>query len=177
MLRGNVNCQNSGEFQDLLSSLSGRNTLMKTRGITKSIRLDEDITRKIDQEARNNNTSLNSEINNILRKYVEWDILASKVGMVPIAKPVLSEILRIMTKEQVINLANNMAKNVIRETVHFMKGSLTLESFLSWLKARMEHCSNVNYIIGDSTTSREIKITFKHELGEKWSLYHNVCLQ
>jgi len=56
-------------------------------------------------ETKNNNTSLNAEINTVLRKYVEWDVLASKVGMIPIAKPVLSEIFqRIMTKEQVIDI-------------------------------------------------------------------------
>ncbi len=125
-----------------------RGNTRKTKGVTKSFRLDEDIIRKINLQARNNNTSFNAEINSILRKYVDWDMLASKVGMIPIARPILSEIFQnIMTKQQVFDLANNVAKNTIHETVLFMKGNLTLELFLSWLITRMEQCSEVHYSI------------------------------
>lgn len=42
-------------------------------------------------------------------------MLASKIGMMPIARPIVSEI---MTKEQVIDLVNNVAKNVISGTAY-----------------------------------------------------------
>jgi hypothetical protein len=176
MLISETDSQAFNQFQ-VLSTLNVRNTTTKTKSITKSFRLDEDIIRKIDQEARGNDISLNTEINNILRKYVDWDMLADKVGMTPIARPILSEIFQnIMTKEQVIELADKVAKNVIRETAHFMKGSLTLESFLSWLKTRMEHCSTVNYGIENNGTTPQIRIIFKHDLGENWSIYHKMIL-
>jgi hypothetical protein len=120
----------------------------------------------------------------------------SKVGMIPIARPVLMEIFQnIMTKDQVIQLADKIAKNVIRETVIdladkvaknivseivlFTKGSLTLESFLSWLKTRMQHCSAVNYWVEDNynNISPQIKVIFKHDLGENWSLYHKIIIE
>ncbi len=145
------------------------------KNVTKSFRLDEDIVSKIEQHARNNSTSLNAEVNNILRKYIDWDMPASKVGMIPIARPILSEIFQnIMTKQQVIDLANNVAKNVIHETILFMKGNVTLESTLSWIKTRMQHCSEVNYAIDNNVP--QIKIMFKHDLGENWSIYHKSIL-
>ena len=167
--------QGSTEFQEALAALEGSNNIGKLKSITKSFRLDKEIISKIEQQARSNNNSLNAEINSILRKYVEWDMLANEVGIIPIAKPVLSEIFQnIMTKEQVIDLANNVGKNVIRETAHFMKGNLTLESFLSWLKTMMEHCSEVNCAIENN--SPLIKIIFKHDLGQNWSIYHKIIL-
>ena len=167
----------SSSLQKVLSVFWHRNnTNPRTKSVTKSFRLDNDIINKIEQQAEDNNTSLNSEVNNILRKYVDWDMLANKVGMIPIARPILSEIFqRIMTKEQVIDLANNVAKNVIHETAHFMKGSLTLESFLSWLKTRMEHSSKVNYAIENN--GHQIRIIFKHDLGENWSIYHKIITE
>lgn len=66
--------QGSTEFQEVLAALEGGNNIGKIKSITKSFRLDEDIISKIDRRARSNNTSLNAEINNILRKYVEWDM-------------------------------------------------------------------------------------------------------
>ena len=105
-------------------------------------------------------------------------MLASKVGIIPIAKPVLSEIFqRIMTKEQVIDLANRVAKQAIREIVYFMTANLTLESFLSWLKTRMEHCSELNYVIEKNSITPQIKIIFKHDMGENWSIYHKIILE
>jgi hypothetical protein len=87
-------------------------------------------------------------------------VLASKVGMIPIARPVLAEIFQtIMTKEQVIDLAQ-LAKNAIREMAYFMKGSLTLRLFLSWLRTRMEYCSEINYVIENNMTCPQIKIIF-----------------
>lgn len=163
--------------QHVLSILNGRNTTKKS--ITKSFRIEEDIIKKIEDEAKNNNTSLNAEINNILRKYVDWDMLADKVGMLPITKPIVYEIFQnIMTKEQVIDLADKVAKNTIRETAHFMKGSLTLESFLPWLKTRMEYCSKVNCMIEDNynNINPQIKLIFKHDLGKNWSIYHKIIL-
>jgi hypothetical protein len=153
--------------QHILSILNGRNITKKS--ITKSFRVDEDVIKKIENEAKNNNTSLNAEINKILRKYVDWDMLADKVGMLPITKPIVYEIFQnIMTKEQVIDLADKVAKNTIRETAHFMKGSLILESFLPWLKTRMEYCSKVNCMIEDNynNINPQIKLIFKHDLGE-----------
>src|SRR5215831_3635558 len=174
MMIGTAN-QRYSEFEKVLSVLS--NNRIKTNSITKSFRLDEDLITKITQEAKNNNTSLNAEINTLLRKYIEWDMLASKVGMIPIAKPVLSEIVQgIMTKE-VIDLANRVAKQAIREIVYFMTANLTLESFLSWLKTRMEHCAELNYVIEKNSITPQIKIIFKHDMGENWSIYHKIILE
>ena len=179
MLRSNTSSQVHSGFQEALLALNRTNSSRRTDSITKSFRLDEDIIRKIDQQARNNNTSLNAEINSILRKYVEWDMLANKIGMIPIARPILSEIFQsIMTKEQVINLANHTAKNAIREIAHFMKGGLTLRLFLSWFLTRMEYCSEINYAIENiSSSHRQIRLIIKHDLGENWSIYHKIIIE
>lgn len=59
-----------------------------------------------------------------------------------------------------------------------MKGSLTLESFLPWPKTRMEYCSKVNCMIEDNynNINPQIKLIFKHDLGENWSIYHKIIL-
>ncbi len=171
-----ISSQSSGNLQDVLYVLNG-NDKTKKQSTTKSFRLDHDILNRIEQHASNNKTSLNAEINSILRKYVEWDMLASKVGMIPITRPILLEVFQnIMTKEQVIELAEKVAKNVISETVHFMKGRLTLESFLSWLRARMDHCSKVNYSFENTSSGPQVRIIFKHDLGENWSVYNKIIL-
>jgi hypothetical protein len=176
MLIGNTT--RLSEFQEVLSVFRTNNSIkVIPNGITKSVRLDEDVIRKITEQAKNNNTSLNAEINRVLRKYIEWDMLASKTWMIPMARPVLYEIFQnIMTKQEVIDLANRIAKKAVREIAYFMKGGLTLKLFLLWLKTRMEYCSELNYAMENNNSDPQIRIIFKHDLGENWSIYHKIIL-
>jgi hypothetical protein len=104
-------------------------------------------------------------------------MLPSKIG-IPIVRPVLSEIFQsIMTKEEVIDLAERIAKNSVREIAYFMKGDLTIRLFLSWLRRRMEYCSEINYIREYTRPHAQIKIIFRHDLGENWSIYHKIILE
>ena len=161
MMINHTNGRSFGEFEEILSGLNSNNTSEK--GITKSFRIDEDVIRKIGQQAKNNNNSINAEVNILLRKCVEWDMLASKIGMISIARPVLSEIFQnIITEEEVIDLPERIAKNSVREIAYFMKGDLTIKLFLSWLRMRMEYCSDINYVTEYSSgVHLQIKVIFK----------------
>jgi hypothetical protein len=98
-----ITTNQDSDYLQVLYALNGNGKAKKTSITTKSFRLDNDIISKIEQQASDNRTSLNAEVNNILRKYVEWDMLASKIGMIPIARPIISEIFqRIMTKKQAL---------------------------------------------------------------------------
>jgi hypothetical protein len=54
MLKSSTNMQDPQHFQEILSILNRRNTGIKTKGITKSFRLDEDILTKLTELAKNN---------------------------------------------------------------------------------------------------------------------------
>jgi len=90
IMLGLTGSKSNSVFEDPFILNGDRSTTKKS--ISKSFRLDEDLLTRIDRQARDNNTSLNVEINNLLRKYVERDMLTSRVGMIPITKPILSEI-------------------------------------------------------------------------------------
>ena len=52
---------------------------------TMTFRIDEDILNKLRTESEHRETSLNTFVNQIFKRYVEWDMFESKVGMIPIA--------------------------------------------------------------------------------------------
>jgi len=41
----------------------------------------------------------------------------------------------------------------------------------------MEHCSELNYVIEKNSITPQIKIIFKHDMGENWSIYHKIILE
>ena len=141
---------------------------------TMTFRIDEDVLNKLRAESENRETSLNTFVNQIFKRYVEWDMFESKVGMIPIAKPIVVELFGKMKKDEVKDMAARIGKNVVRDIALFMKGDMDLESFLSWLEARMKASSiEINHTIKNGTHT----IILKHDLGENWSLYHKTVLE
>ena len=141
---------------------------------TMTFRIDEDILNKLRSESENRETSLNTFVNQIFKRYVEWDMYESKVGMVPIAKPIIIELFNKITKEQIVDMANRIGKNVVRDIALFMKGDINLTSFISWFEARMRASSiEINHNIKNNNHT----FIIKHDLGENWSLYHKTVLE
>lgn len=139
-----------------------------------TFRIDDDILHKLRTESEHRETSLNTFVNHIFKRYVEWDMYEAKVGMVPISKPIIVELFGRMTKDQVVELANRIGKNVVRDTALFMQGGdISLNSFISWFEARMRASSvEINHNIKNNIHT----FIIKHDLGENWSLYHSIVL-
>ena len=141
---------------------------------TMTFRIDEDVLNKLRSESEHRETSLNTFVNHIFKRYVEWDMYEAKVGMIPIAKPIILELFGNLTKEQTIDMAIRIGKNVVRDTALFMRGDFNLNSFISWFEARMRASSiEINHNIKNNIHT----FIIKHDLGENWSLYHTTVLE
>ncbi|MGB8152957.1 MAG: hypothetical protein WCF97_03475, partial [Nitrososphaeraceae archaeon] len=66
-------------------------TPKKSRSIT--FRLDTLIVGELQREADLKELSLNVLVNQVLRRYVEWDRYESKLGMMPIPKTMLATLI------------------------------------------------------------------------------------
>jgi hypothetical protein len=140
---------------------------------TMTFRIDEEVLNKLREESEHRETSLNTLVNQIFKRYVEWDMFESKVGMVPVAKPIIVELFGKMTKDEIIDMANRIGKNVVRDIALFMKGDISLASFLSWFEMRMKASSiEINHNIKNGYHT----FIVKHDLGDNWSLYHKTVL-
>ena len=54
-----------------------------------------------------------------------------KVGMIPIAKPIVMELVKKMSKEEIIHMAPNIGKSAVHDIALFMKNKMDLDSFMS----------------------------------------------
>jgi hypothetical protein len=100
----------------------------------------------------------------------------SQAGMIPFAKPVVSELLANMSKEEIASLAKNVAKNTVLDSMMVMRGKIDLNSFLSWFENLMEKASiDINHIVENSGSTH--KYIVKHNLGENWAFLIENLLQ
>ncbi|MGA9150681.1 MAG: hypothetical protein WBZ36_08885, partial [Candidatus Nitrosopolaris sp.] len=110
-------------------------TTTTTTTTTITFRIDTDTINKLRTESAR---SLNTSVNQILKRYVQWDMFEPQAGIIPFAKPVVTELLANMSEDQITNLAKNVAKIAVQDIMVVMKGKIDLDSFLSWFETLMK---------------------------------------
>lgn len=139
-----------------------------------TFRIDKELINRLKQDANERETSLNALINQILRRYIEWELYEKKLGMISLPKQLVKELCNLLPNEEIIKIGERMGKNMLADIIMFMKGKIDQDTFLSWLDARLKHSSlEVNHCFEDNLHT----IIIKHDLGEKWSLYHKVVFE
>ena len=125
------------------------------------------------EELRNDSelegVSLNSFVTRIFSNHIQWERYERKVGLLPMTRPFLKEVLNQMTEEQVTSLAHKIEKDSFKNILRFMNENTELEDFLrflrTWLTASwMQH--NIEFKEGSYH-----RFNIQHDLGIKWSLY------
>ena len=154
------------------------NTSKRTRKVTTTItfRIDTDTVNKLLTESDRNERSLNTSVNQILKRYVQWDMFEPQAGIIPFAKPVVTELLANMSKDGIANLARNVAKTAVQDIMVVMKGKIDLDSFLSWFETLMKKAFiEVNHT--EENNGNTHRYIIKHNLGENWALLVRNVLQ
>ena len=153
----------------------------KTRSVT--FRLDSKVIDEIQAEADNREISLNVLVNQILKRYEEWDRYENKIGMMPVPRVILSNLIDKAIsiakssgikdidryRDEVIKQGAELAFSLMKDSVLFMKKQYNLWVVLSVLEEYME----VSGIKADHKVEGHRKHVFiiQHELGENWSLF------
>lgn len=153
----------------------------KTRSVT--FRLDSSVIDELQSEADNKEISLNVLVNQVLKRYSEWDRFENKIGMMPVPKVILSSLIdkAISTakasgikdieryRDEIIKQAAQQAFALMKDSVLFMKRQYNLWVVLSVLEEYMK----VSGIKADHRLegSRKHVFVIQHELGEHWSLF------
>lgn len=146
----------------------------KKKTETMSFRIDSQILDKLRTESESQGISLNVLANKIFSRYVDWDMFEPKVGMVPIARPIVTALFQKLSEQETVELAKKIGKSIVSDIATFMKGSLDIDSFVSWFVTRMKISDfEMNHTVRNSTH----RYIIKHDLGYNWSLYHKTVLE
>ena len=153
----------------------------KSRSVT--FRLDSKVIDDLQTEADNREISLNVLVNQVLKRYAEWDRYENKIGMMPVPRMILSNLIDKSIsiakssgvkdvdryRDEIIKEAAELAFTLMKDSVLFMKKQYNLWVVLSVLEEYMK----VSGIKSDHKLegSRKHVFIIQHELGENWSLF------
>jgi hypothetical protein len=153
----------------------------KTRSIT--FRLESSIIEELQTEAEYRETSLNVLINQILRRYSNWERYENKMGMIPIPKVMLSGIMDEMLKigkdsgvEDVVDFRDKLIKELSQTAFAFLKDSVLLIKKNYNLLVVLEVLEQYMKVVGINSDHRieddgKHVYVIQHKLGENWSLF------
>jgi len=153
----------------------------KTKSIT--FRLDSMVVDELQRDANEGEISLNVLVNQVLKRYVEWDRYENKLGMIPIPKLMLTTLIdeamqlaadaKIADLEsyrnKIVNNAAQAALKVMKDSVLFMRKEYSFWTVLDVLRQYMK----VAGIVSDHRieTGRKHVFIIQHDLGDNWSLF------
>lgn len=83
-------------------------------GSSMTFDLDETVANKVYAEAQSQGINLNTYVNQIIKRFIEWDKFEPKAGLVPISKPLLTELFTNRSKEEIISMARRAGKNTVQ---------------------------------------------------------------
>lgn len=153
----------------------------KTKSTT--FRLDSRVVEELQKDADQGEISLNVLVNQILKRYIEWDRYEKKLNLLPIPKQILikmiDETIQVAEEAKIQDLegyrskiaknAAEVALNIMKDSVLFMKKDYNLWTVLDVLRQYMK----VAGITSDHTIEAGRKHVFiiQHDLGQNWSLF------
>jgi len=146
----------------------------KTRSVT--FRLDASVIDELQTEADTREVSLNVLVNQVLKRYAEWDRFESKLGMMPVPKVMLSTLIDKSIsvardsgikdveryRDDIIKQAAQIAFDLMKDAVLYMKRHYSLWVVLAVLEEYMK----VSGINADHKLegSRKHVFVIQHEL-------------
>jgi hypothetical protein len=141
------------------------------------------VIKELQRDADEEEISLNVLVNQVLKRYVDWDRYENKLGMMPIPKLMLAklidEAMRVAAdakisdleayRTKIVDNAAQTALGVMKDSVLFMRKEYSFWTVLDVLRMYMK----VAGIISDHRieTGRKHVFIIQHELGENWSLF------
>jgi hypothetical protein len=135
---------------------------------TITFRLSTVLLEELRKDAELEKINLNAFVTRIFSNHVQWERYERKMGLLPMTKPFLKEVINQLTNDQIINLAQKIEKENFKNILIFMNESHDLDDFVeilrTWLTVSwMQH----NIVLRNGSYHFNIQ----HDLGYKWSLY------
>ena len=138
---------------------------------TRSFRLDQDTIDNLHALSEKEGVSVNVLANKALRRYVEYDVLAEKFGLITIGKALLKTLFALTTEEQARELGRKAGREGGPAFVTFWYKKFDLESTIKAIgKVTSEYGRNFSF--ESSFDGKTHILIMRHESGKNASAYY-----
>jgi hypothetical protein len=137
--------------------------LKKTDNV--SIRIDSDLSSKLHEKCLEQKISLNTLINHLLEKQVNWHELTTEIGWVSMFRSTFRELVDSISKDKIEKIAETTGTSDLKNSLNYLYGYIELDSILDLFKKR---CLSMNIQYREMEVNGKNKIIIQHDLGRNW---------
>jgi predicted CopG family antitoxin len=140
------------------------------RSITRTVRIDEDVQEMLEKLAETESISVNALVNKALRKHVVWEAPLEKFDAMDIPLQVLVRIIGYLSDENAKELARTAGTTAAREFMQLMFEAVNLDMVLKYFELQGQQLKS--FYFDHRQDSGHHKLTIRHGMGPKWSIYY-----
>lgn len=144
---------------------------MKSKNESITFRIHSEAVTRLRKESNDEEISMNTLLNKILKNHNDWHSVASKAGFIAVRRVLLRTLIDKLSEEEVKMLAAQIAITTNRDFLMILRNKVSVESAIdyveSWLRTSgfiYRHQSNAN-------ATGNYSFVIQHDMGKKWSLY------
>ena len=142
---------------------------MRPKTATATFRLDESALGVLQEDARKQNVSVNTLLNQLVLTYANYDHPMKRFHMLKLPASSFKHILQAATDEAIIEAGNSAGKDVPNTYIRAKWGELTAENALNYLKSTADYTNLFEY--SEVMHGGRISVTLTHDFGPKGSLF------
>ena len=147
----------------------------KTESVT--FRIEAEALKNLRREAQQKDISTNTLVNKLIKDHLNWHSTAAKAGFISLRRPFISKIIKYLPEQEIISLAEYVAKTTTKDSLLLMRKEYSIKSALdlleSWIKiSEFPYRHEETY---DDQNKHSYVI--QHDMGIKASIYLASLLQ
>ena len=135
---------------------------------SQSFRVDERVLGLLREEAKRDNVTLSSLVNQVLTKYVDYSRFANRMNALSLARKTFASILDVASEEDIVRVAETEGRSSPVAFITSMNGHMNVDNVVGFMKDLSEHANLFEY---SEISHSPPTFTLVHELGVKWSLF------
>lgn len=141
----------------------------RPKTIPKSFRIDESASLAVDKEARAQNVSSNTLVNQILKQFAEFDRFARRINTVNLSSSIFRGLLTDADEEKLIQLAKTAGSSIPQAFATTKTGKVNLESLLDHLRSLAVYAHLCE--VSETVDVQGRVISLVHDFGLNWSIF------
>src|ERR1017187_3192956 len=142
---------------------------MRAKTATASFRLDETALNALQEDAKKQNISVNTLINQLILTYANYDRPMKRFHMVKVAGSTFRHILQAAKNETIIEAGRLAGSDGPKASILEKSGELTPENALIYLKTMGNFSALFEY--SEMIHGGKVSVTLTHDFGPKGSLF------
>ncbi len=164
------NCESAFHFIELVCyEMPTLRVPKKSKTVPKSFRIDELALLAVEAEANSQNVSPNTLVNQILKRYADFDRFAHKVNSVNLSSSTFDALISSLEKDKVIEVAKSAGSSIPQAFALAKTGKVELRSLINFIQTLGRYANLFEFT--ETLNDDERTFTLIHRYGLNWSIF------